>query len=105
MRPEKLETMTYKVKTGCGNAYITISKEGQGYWEVFGNLGKSGGCPSAMMQSLCRLATLAVNRGVPKQDLAKQLVGIRCPQDSNFIPSCPEALGRLLMETTDGERE
>ena len=36
-----------KVKIGCGNLYITVNYDENGICEVFTNLGRAGGCPSA----------------------------------------------------------
>ena len=98
-RPDDLPTKTIKLKSGCETAYITLSQPESEYKEIYGLIGKTGGCPAALMSALTRIITVAMNYGVPKEILIKQLSGIRCPNDSEFVPSCPnvvvEALRRM----------
>jgi len=75
--------------------YVTVSSD-PAYHEVFAVLGKSGGCAAGFLESLGRIITLALNAGVPLEKIIKQLVGVRCPTDSEFLPSCPEAIARVL---------
>ncbi|MCX8125556.1 MAG: TSCPD domain-containing protein [Dehalococcoidia bacterium] len=103
MRPEVLDGKTIRVKTGCGNAYITVAT-GEGYIEVLAVLGKNGGCPAAFMQSITRLVTVALNHNVPAEKLIRQLNGIRCPNPAwgsgRQILSCPDAIAKVLAEAT-----
>jgi ribonucleoside-diphosphate reductase alpha chain len=94
-RPNEVPTETIKVKTGCGDAYITISTDPD-FYELYGLLGKTGGCAAAFLHALTTVISVAVQHGTPKESIIKQLKDIRCPQDSNFIPSCPEALARIM---------
>lgn len=103
-RPAVLDTTTVEKKTGCGSAYITISLPGQGYFEIFALLGKSGGCPAAIMSSLTRTLTVAVNSGASKRKLIKQLIGTRCPNDGPGLVSCPQALAEVLTDYGLGTR-
>ena len=48
-RPQSIRGVTERVRTGHGNMYITINfDEADSPFEVFGNLGKAGGCDSAL---------------------------------------------------------
>ncbi|PVV83740.1 vitamin B12-dependent ribonucleotide reductase [Dehalogenimonas alkenigignens] len=91
---------TEKVKTGCGNMYITINTDSTGICEVFSHLGKAGGCATAQLESTCRLASLALRSGVPIDDVAKQLKGIRCPSiawdNGKSVLSCADAIATVL---------
>jgi ribonucleoside-diphosphate reductase alpha chain len=98
-RPDSLKTLTIRKRTGCGNAYITITIPEEEYKEIFGLLGKQGGCGAAYMSSLTRMITLAWNSGAPLEKIAKQLDGTKCPHEGVVNPSCPQAIANVLRET------
>jgi ribonucleoside-diphosphate reductase alpha chain len=110
-RPQRVKGETILIKTGCGNAYITVSTDPDYPAEVFGILGKPGGCAIAFLTTLTRIITKARLYGMPTSKIIKQLRGTHCPNSNfskeNFIPSCPEAIARALeeitLETTDAK--
>ena len=97
-RPQRVKGETILIKTACGNAYITVSTDPLYPAEVFGILGKTGGCAAAQLTSLTRLATKARLYGMPTAEVIRQLKGTQCPNSSDFLPSCPEAIARALEE-------
>ena len=97
-RPQRVKGETICIKTACGKAYITISIDPNYPAEVFGILGKTGGCAAAQLTSLTRLATKARLYGMPTSEVIRQLKGTQCPNSSDFLPSCPEAIARALEE-------
>jgi ribonucleoside-diphosphate reductase alpha chain len=103
-RPQRVKGETILIKTGCGNAYITVSTDPTYPAEVFGILGKPGGCAIAFLTTLTRIITKARLYGMPTSKIIKQLRGTHCPNSNfskeNFIPSCPEAIARALEEIT-----
>ncbi|WP_226846913.1 vitamin B12-dependent ribonucleotide reductase [Dehalogenimonas etheniformans] len=92
--------VTERIKTGCGNIYITINADETGICEVFSHLGKAGGCATAQLESTCRLVSLALRSGVPVETVAKQLKGIRCPSIAwdagKSVLSCADAIATVL---------
>jgi hypothetical protein len=95
-RPDELQTLTPKIKTACGKCYITVSKPEEEYKEIFAMLGKAGGCAGAISQALTRCLTVAMNPDCTPEKLARQLIGIQCPNSSPHLPCCVEAIGLVL---------
>ncbi|HTY82188.1 MAG TPA: vitamin B12-dependent ribonucleotide reductase [Dehalococcoidales bacterium] len=99
-RPDETKGTITKVNTGCGTLYVTVAYDDQGIFEVFSNLGKSGGCASAQLEAICRLISLSLRSGVGVDQVVKQLRGIRCPSISweggKSILSCSDAIASVL---------
>jgi ribonucleoside-diphosphate reductase alpha chain len=106
-RPDETKGTITKVNTGCGSLYITVAYDDQGIFEVFGNLGKSGGCAVAQLEAICRLITLALRSGVDVAQVVKQLRGIRCPsiawEQGKSILSCADAIASVLEKHIHGD--
>jgi ribonucleoside-diphosphate reductase alpha chain len=100
MRKEILKGHTHRLKTGCGNLYVTINEDEGDPKEIFVRLGKAGGCAASQSEALGRLITLGLRAGVPAERLVKQLRGIGCHQPCGFGPektlSCADAVGKTL---------
>lgn len=98
-RPKVLMGYTSKFQTGCGNLYVTVNKDEEGnVVEIFSNTAR-GGCPS-QSEALTRAVAKALQHGVPKEVMIKQLKGIRCPSCTNRkleVVSCPDALAKALL--------
>ena len=107
-RPRNMLGVTERLRTGHGNMYITVNHDEQGVpFEVFGNLGKAGGCDSAQLEAITRLTTLCLRSGIDPEQIIAQLSGITCcpsPDEGVFIKSSPDALALALHRAThDGE--
>ena len=100
-RPAVTFGATRKVKTGCGNLYVTINQDDKGeIFEVFNQIGKAGGCADSQAEAIGRLTSLALRSGVPAQEIVKELKGISCHRPFGLGPnrmlSCADALGKAI---------
>lgn len=99
-RPREIHGITERVRTGHGNMYITINfDENQRPFEVFGTLGKAGGCDSAQLEAISRLVSLALRSGINPEEVFTQLRGITCCpawDDGILVRSGPDAVALAL---------
>ncbi|CAJ0600721.1 unnamed protein product, partial [Cylicocyclus nassatus] len=100
LRPKKITGSTLLMHTGCGKMYVTINEDNEGVFEVFTQLGKSGGCQATQSEAIARLISLALRSGVDTARIVAQLRGIRCPSptltENGAILSCPDAIAKAL---------
>ena len=105
-RPQSIRGVTERVRTGHGNMYVTINFDEEGTpFEVFGNLGKAGGCDSAQLEAISRLVSLALRSGLDPKIVIEQLRGITCCpawDDGTLVRSGPDAVA-LAMERHTSE--
>ena len=105
-RPQTIHGVTERVRTGHGNMYVTINfDENDRPFEVFGNLGKAGGCDSAQLEAISRLVSLALRSGIDPSAVLEQLRGITCCpawDDGTLVRSGPDAVALALERQTYG---
>ena len=105
-RPQAIHGVTERVRTGHGNMYVTINfDENNRPFEVFGNLGKAGGCDSAQLEAISRLISLALRSGIDPSAVLEQLRGITCCpawDDGTLVRSGPDAVALALERQTYG---
>jgi len=99
-RPQTLQGITEKIKTGYGNLYVTVNILDGKPFEIFAQIGKSGYSTMADTEAICRLISLALRSGVPVDKVTKQLKGIggSTPVFGNgaLISSIPDAIAHVL---------
>ena len=105
-RPQSIQGVTERVRTGHGNMYVTINfDENSKPFEVFGNLGKAGGCDSAQLEAISRLVSLALRSGIDPSAVLEQLRGITCCpawDEGTLVRSGPDAVALALERHTEG---
>lgn len=109
-RPEVVRGRTYKVKTSYGSLFVTINEDENGDpFEVFAQIGKSGGVFQAKSEAICRLISLSLRAGVGVEDVVKQLKGIRGPMPSwgkkGMILSIPDAIAQTLEQHASKDQQ
>ncbi|MDE2843776.1 MAG: TSCPD domain-containing protein, partial [Chloroflexota bacterium] len=108
-RPRQIQGVTERVHTGHGNMYVTINFQEEGKpFEVFSTLGKAGGCDSAQLEAISRLASLALRSGVGVNDVVEQLRGITCCpfwDEGTLVRSGPDAVALALQRYMEGAAE
>ena len=99
-RPRTTYGVTERVRTGHGNMYVTINFEEENEpFELFGTLGKSGGCDSAQLEAISRLVSLSLRSGVDPRHIIEQLRGITCCpawDSGTLVRSSPDAVALAL---------
>ena len=108
-RPQSIRGVTERVRTGHGNMYVTINfDDADTPFELFGNLGKAGGCDSAQLEAISRLVSLALRSGIEPDTVIEQLRGITCCpawDEGILVRSGPDAVALALQRHTGGHDE
>jgi len=108
-RPKKLFGPTYKDHMGdCGSLFTIVNLP----LEVIIKMGRSGGCLRALLETIGRLISLALQYGVPVEEIATTLKGVRCERafppnggPGKAILSCPDAIAKNLERSIAPEPE
>lgn len=82
-RPKSLKGTTKELNTGYGDLYVTINEtENDQPFEVFANIGKSGGYTESFTEATARLISLCLRCGIDPEDVIEQIEDIRSPKIS-----------------------
>jgi ribonucleoside-diphosphate reductase alpha chain len=106
-RPDHVSGATQKIETGYGGLYVTINEDEQGMFEVFAQIGKSGGYTTSFTEGIARLTSLCLRSGIPPKVVIDQLEGIRSPKVTfdrgEQIHSVPDAIAKAMDRYSRGE--
>ncbi len=107
-RPKITQGRTVKMTTGCGSIYVTVNEAGQGPFEIFVIMGKTGQCGSSQAEALGRCISAGLRSGVSVDVYVRQLSDIRCPspgvEDGVIVLSCADAVAKALAENITGHK-
>jgi ribonucleoside-diphosphate reductase alpha chain len=100
-RQDVIHGSTRKIRTGCGNLYVTVNEDEEGNpFEIFNQIGKAGGCAASQSEAIGRLVSLAFRSGVKPIEIVRQLKGISCHAPVWYregkILSCADAIGKAI---------
>jgi ribonucleoside-diphosphate reductase alpha chain len=108
-RPDVLRGVTQRIDTGYGKLYVTINEdpEREQPFELFANIGNSGGFTASFTEALAKTISTALRSGVDPDELANELKGIRSPKvawdKGEQINSIPDAVGTAMRRYLDDE--
>ena len=99
-RPVSVMGVTDRVRTGHGTMFVNLTFDEDGHpFEVFAHLGKAGGCDSAYLEAIARLASLGLRSGIDPGQIVDQLKGITCDpawDGGTLVRSAPDAVALAL---------
>ena len=100
-REDVIHGSTRKVRTGCGNLYVTVNEDEEGkLFEIFNQIGKAGGCAASQSEAIGRLVSLAFRSGIEPEDIVRQLKGISCHTPVWYregkVLSCSDAVAKAI---------
>nr|WP_313690002.1 LAGLIDADG family homing endonuclease [Halobellus sp. DFY28] len=109
-RPDVLYGVTQRIDTGYGKLYVNINEDEHGQpFELFANIGNSGGFTASFTEALAKTISTALRSGVDPSEIASELQGIRSPKvawdKGEQINSIPDAIGTAMRRYLDGEIE
>jgi ribonucleoside-diphosphate reductase alpha chain len=108
-RPDVLHGVTQRIDTGYGKLYVNINEnpENGRPFELFANIGNSGGFTASFTEALAKTISTALRSGVDPREIADELQGIRSPKvawdKGEQINSIPDAIGTAMRRYLDGE--
>jgi len=108
-RPDALTGVSQRIETGYGKLYVTINEDpetGEPF-EVFANIGHSGGFTNSFTEAIGKITSSALRAGVPPEEIVDELCGTRSPKvawdKGEQIQSIPDAVGTALRRYLDGD--
>jgi ribonucleoside-diphosphate reductase alpha chain len=108
-RPDVLHGVTQRIDTGYGKLYVNINEDPNtgDPFELFANIGNSGGFTASFTEALAKTISTSLRSGVDPEEIASELQGIRSPKvawdKGEQIQSIPDAIGTAMRRYLDGE--
>jgi len=99
--PKQASATRVEVETGYGDLLVNIAEDENGHpVEVIANLGKAGGTMQSTTEALGRMASHALQYGMPVERIIDQLEGIKSPQiaydEGETVHSIPDGIAKAL---------
>ncbi|MBI4378168.1 MAG: adenosylcobalamin-dependent ribonucleoside-diphosphate reductase, partial [Nitrospinae bacterium] len=109
-RPEITSGTTERIRTGCGNLYVTINACNERKpFEIFTRMGKAGGCAASQSEAIGRLVSLALRSGIEPDEIIQQLMGISCHlhawENGDRTLSCSDAISKAISRYLKDSKE
>jgi len=108
-RPDALQGVSQRIDTGYGKIYVTINEDpetGQPF-ELFANIGHSGGFTNSFTEALAKVISTSLRSGVDPEEIVDELCGTRSPKvawdKGEQIQSIPDAIGTAMRRYLEGE--
>ena len=108
-RPDALQGVSQRIETGYGKLYVTINEDpetGEPF-ELFANIGHSGGFTNSFTEALAKVISTALRSGVDPREIVDELCGTRSPKvawdKGEQIQSIPDAIGTAMRRYLDDE--
>ncbi|SIR81812.1 adenosylcobalamin-dependent ribonucleoside-diphosphate reductase [Natronorubrum thiooxidans] len=108
-RPDALQGVSQRIDTGYGKVYVTINEDpetGQPF-ELFANIGHSGGFTNSFTEALAKVISTSLRSGVDPDEIVDELCGTRSPKvawdKGEQIQSIPDAIGTAMRRYLEGE--
>lgn len=86
--------------SGCGSLNVFVGSANGKPAVVTTEVAAPGSCAAAIVSTLSRCISIALQHGVDAEDLGKGLSGINCQRPTHKCSSCIDGIGRALLETT-----
>jgi ribonucleoside-diphosphate reductase alpha chain len=107
-RPDALRGVTQRIDTGYGKVYVNINEDENGRpFELFANIGHSGGFTNSFTEALAKVISTALRSGVDPEEIVDELKGTRSPKvawdKGEQIQSIPDAIGTAMRRYLDDE--
>ncbi|MFB6152837.1 MAG: LAGLIDADG family homing endonuclease, partial [Halodesulfurarchaeum sp.] len=108
-RPDALQGVSQRIDTGYGKLYVTINEDPETGrpFELFANIGHSGGFTNSFTEALAKVISTALRSGVDPEEIVDELKGTRSPKvawdKGEQINSIPDAIGTALRRYLDDE--
>ncbi|ELY53771.1 ribonucleoside-diphosphate reductase [Natronococcus amylolyticus DSM 10524] len=108
-RPDALHGVSQRIDTGYGKVYVTINEDpetGQPF-ELFANIGHSGGFTNSFTEALAKVISTSLRSGVDPEEIVDELCGTRSPKvawdKGEQIQSIPDAIGTAMRRYLEEE--
>ncbi len=107
-RPDALNGITQRIDTGYGKVYVTVNLDENGRpFELFANIGHSGGFTNSFTESLAKVISTGLRSGVDPSEIVGELEGTSSPKvawdKGEQIQSIPDAIGTALRRVINNE--